>query len=86
MVTPKLGFTTPPLRHSDSLVGFSFIQSEGFLTTGFYSDGDGVRGVALREDRQSVALFGNYEDGQAVVLLDSDDGTMVWVWQVKHQQ
>lgn len=39
--------------------------------------------MALREDLQSVALFGSFDDGEAIVMLDSDDGSMKWIWQVK---
>jgi len=45
---------------------------------------DGIRSVATHEDRQSVALLGNLVgNGQAVVLLDSNDGSLKWISEVK---
>lgn len=48
---------------------------------------DGIRSVAIHEDRQSVALFGNLDfgGGQAVILLDSDDGSLKWIWEVSNK-
>lgn len=62
-------------------------QSEDFGGVPLKLATDGIRSVATHEDRRSVALFGNLDlgGGQAVILLDSDDGSLKWIWEVRTQ-
>lgn len=75
-----------PSRALSSLLIPSFLsrkQSEFFENLPSALSTDGIRSVATHQDRQSVALFGNHDGGPAVVLLDSDDGTLKWIWEVR---